>query len=73
MTQYDGENGKVPAAAKCQRNAERISKSSDQQMKDKMMKCEDNSPGVDVALITHKIYHFSRGIAITVITRHDRN
>ena len=70
MTQSDGENGKEPAAAKCQRNAERISRSSDQQMKDKMMKCEDNSPGADVALITHKIYHLS---FITVITRRDRN
>ena len=56
VTQSDGENGKEPATAKRQRKAERISKSSDQQMKDKMMKCEDKSNGADVALITHKIY-----------------
>ena len=73
MTQSDGENGKEPAAAKRRKNAEQISTSSDQQMNDKMMKREDNSPGAYVALITHKIYHLSRGIAITVITRRDRN
>ena len=56
VTQSDGENGKESTAAKRQRKAERVSKSSDQQMKDKMMKREDKSLGADVALITQKIY-----------------
>ena len=41
VTQSDGENGKEPTTAKRQRKAERVSKSTDQQMKDKMMKRED--------------------------------